>query len=211
MDLYYDDQFFINEVNIKDLYKLSLHLGLNNEPSGVLISTISEIVQDTYRDPNWSVDNFIELINQKLEIKNEDEEKNFSILILCADNKAYIKKSWLSILRKLFPTILEKNCNIYYLGTNLREHKPFRINGTIDRNMDSFDQFDLIFSERCPLSTFSEKTQEIIYNHLNFKGVFITPNFDFQIRESFFVLDLQFTHNYDKYNLYSKKNQRVLI
>lgn len=98
---------------------------------------------------------------------------NKNLLILCADESSYQRQSYISSLS----FINTKNYNIYYLGNELKEIYPYKIQGKLEENLYKI-KFNIIFSEYCPYTIFTKETQEIIYNILTNNGLLITPNYN---------------------------------
>lgn len=109
---------------------------------------------------------------------HENLNANKNILILCADDKSFVKNKWTEFLSKIIYT---NEYNPYFLGENLFEKLPYRINGKLDdiKNLNFLNdiKFDAIFLEFCPNFILNYKIQKIIYNLLTENGIIISPNY----------------------------------
>lgn len=115
-------------------------------------------------------------------VSEDSEEKQYSILILAADDTTFIEKRWETILCRIneFVNIFKHNIEdykIYYIGTNLGESLPFRLKGEILHNIPKLDTFDIILNEFCVYWAFTQDVQGLIRDHLKDNGVFVSPDY----------------------------------
>ena len=103
--------------------------------------------------------------------KDDDTKK---ILILCANNKSYESQRWKNICKDFIDT---ENYIPYFLGMDITQDLPYKINSEFSQSKFEDNFFDCILSEHCPQFMFNIDNINKISNILKFEGLFITPNY----------------------------------
>lgn len=124
------------------------------------------------------------------DLKEQIVEKDLKILILCADTPSFFIQEWKKIIMKsvrgskilenLFSSQYLEHYQPYYIGINLPERLPSRIDGIIsEENLlkTKVNKFEIIISEHCPYTALTNETLNIINNYLRDGGIFITPTY----------------------------------
>lgn len=146
-----------------------------------------------------------EVLNSNENSENPNATKN--ILILCANNDSFIKKRW---QRELSSLLNISKYQPYYLGDDLIESLPYRINGKLSTKLtlNKLDdiKFDIIFSEFCPNNIFNIKLEKILYYLLNESGIIISPEYSNNIILSGMFDFGGYLGEYKKLVIYNKRN-----
>ena len=121
-------------------------------------------------------------INALSIVSTDSEDKKYSILVLCANNSSFVNQKWSKILRAVDKTtkIIDHNLEeykVYYVGKDLTEVLPFRIEGEISNILHELGKFDIIINEHCSYQVFTNKTQRLIVEHMKDTGLFVTPDY----------------------------------
>ena len=143
-------------------------------------------------------------------VSHDSEDKQYSILVLCADDTSFLKQKYVELLTKVNRTgkFLKhplSEYKVYYIGESLAEVLPFRLSGDIADNIPKLGSFDIILSEHCSFNAFTGLAQNLIKEHLNSDGYFITPNYThFNFDETCYNIETS-----DRSYIVYKKNEVV--